>query len=123
MRFRRSRRRNLILLSTRAVPPLVPRQAVRPVRRRRLRFARTGALLAVIGAVRAVQAVRTHWRVSLGLGGLLLEILGHSVLTGPARGTADLLGLAIVLVAVLKSTGPADERRPAVPQAAWRWHG
>jgi hypothetical protein len=41
---------------------------------------------------------------------------------GPARGAADLLGLVLVLTAVLKSGSPAGDRRPALPQAAWRWH-
>ena len=125
MRIRRSRRRHLIILSTHAVPVPAARPRLRPVRRRprRFRFARTGFLLAVIGAVRLARTARSHWRVSFGLGGLLLEILGHSVLTGPARGAAGLLGLVLVLIAVLKSTGPAGDRRPAMPQAAWRWHG
>jgi hypothetical protein len=122
MRFRRSRRRNLILLSTRAVPLPGLRRPARAVRRRRFRLARTSLLLAVIGAARLVQAARAHWRISLVLGGLLLEIAGHSVLAGPARGAADLLGLVIVLTAVLKSSRPAADRPPVLPQAAWRWH-
>jgi hypothetical protein len=73
--------------------------------------------------VRLARAARSHWRISLGLGGLLLEILGHSALAGPARGAADLLGLVLVLVAVLKSPGAAADRRLAMPQTAWRWHG
>jgi hypothetical protein len=123
MKFRRSCRRPLVLLSTRAVPPVVPRTAIRRARRRRFRLVRTGLLLAVLGSVRLARAARWHWRISLGLGGLLLEILGHSVLAGPVRGAADLLGLVLVLTAVLKSTGPAADRRPVMPQAAWRWHG
>jgi len=84
---------------------------------------RAGLLLAVLGGVRLVRAARWHWRISLGLGGLLLEILGHSVLAGPVRGAAGLLGLVLVLTAVLKSEGPAADRRPVMPQTAWRWHG
>jgi hypothetical protein len=84
---------------------------------------RTGALLTVIGAIRLAQLARYRWRLSLGLAGLLLEVLGHSALAGPARGAADLLGLAIILVAVLKSGDPAHSRRPGLPQTAWRWHG
>ena len=123
MRFRRSCRRPLVLLSTRAVPPVGPRPGVRRARRRRFRLVRTGLLLAVLGSVRLARAARWHWRISLGLGGLLLEILGHSVLAGPVRGAADLLGLVLILTAVLKSAGPAADRRPVMPQAAWRWHG
>jgi hypothetical protein len=122
MRCRGPRRRNLIVLSTRAVSPPAPRRPARPARRRRFRLARTGLLLAVIGAARLSQAARVHWRVSLALGGLLLEIAGHSVLAGPARGVADLLGLVLVLTAVLTSGRPAGDRRPGMPQAAWRWH-
>lgn len=123
MRFRRSRRRPLVLLSTRAAPPLIPRPGIRSARRRRSRLVRAGLLLAILGGVRLVRAARWHWRISLGLGGLLLEILGHSALGGPVRGAADLLGLILVLTAVLKSTGPAADRRPVMPQTAWRWHG
>jgi hypothetical protein len=122
MRNRRPRRRNLILLSTRASAPPARRRLARTARRRWFRPARTGLLLAVIGAARLAQAARAHWRVSLALCGLLLEIAGHSVLAGPARGAADLLGPVIVLVAVLKSSRP-DAGHPAMPQTAWRWHG
>lgn len=123
MRFRRSRHRNLVLLSTSDGPPFALQHGMRPGRRRRLRFVRTGLLLAVLGSVQLARAARSRWRISFGLGGLLLEILGHCVLAGPARGVADLLGLVLILMAVLKNTGPAGDRRPAMPQAGWRWHG
>ncbi len=84
---------------------------------------RTGALLTVIGVMRLAQIARSHWRISLGLSGVLLEVLGHSLFTGPAMGAAGLLGLAAILVALLKSAGPASYRGAAPPQAAWRWHG
>jgi hypothetical protein len=124
MRLRRSRRRNLILLSTRPVPASGVQQTARLARRRRrFRFMRTGALLTVIGLMRLVQMARVRWRISLGLCGVLLEVLGHSVFSGPARGAADLLGLVVLTVAVLKSAGSAEARDPAVPQTAWRWQG
>ena len=123
MRLHRSRRRNLILLSTRAVPSARVRDTARLARRRRLRLIRTGALLTVISVMRLAQIARSHWRVSLGLCGVLLEVLGHSVLTGPARGAAGLLGLTVVLFAVLKSEAPARDRNISLPQVAWRWHG
>jgi hypothetical protein len=123
MRLHRSRRRNLILLSTRAVPAANVQRTARLARRRRFRFMHTGALLTVIGLMRLARAARVRWRISLGLCGVLLEVLGHSVFTGPARGAADLLGLVIVMVALLKSAGPADARRPALPQTASHWHG
>ena len=95
----------------------------RIARRRRFRFARTGALLAAVGALRLARMARARWRISLTCCGVLLEVLGHSVLAGPARGAADLLGLVLVTVAVLKSEGSAEARHRVVPQAAWRWHG
>jgi len=123
MRFRRSRRLNLILLSSRAGPPPGVRQAAPLVRRRRSRFLRTGALLTLIGVIRLAQITRSRWRISLGLLGLLLEVLGHFVATGPARGAACLLGLAVVLTALLKSADPASRDTAALPQAAWHGRG
>jgi len=119
----RSRRRNLIILSTRAIPAnrFGVQEPARLARRRRFRFIRTSALLTVIGVVRLAQITRFYWRTSLGLCGLLLEVLGHSVLTGPAMGASALLGLTAILVALLK--GPASGRGTALPQAAWRWQG
>jgi hypothetical protein len=122
MRLRRSRRRNLTVLSTRGARAPGIRPAARLARRRRFRLARTGMLLALLGVVRLARTARARWRISLGFCGILLEVLGHSVLGGPGRGAADLLGLIAVTVAVLKSEGPAEARR-VIPQAASRWHG
>jgi hypothetical protein len=122
MRLRRFRRRNLILLSTSPVPPSGIHQIARLARRRRFRLMRTGALLTVISIIRLVRTARLRWRISLGLCGVLLEVLSHVAFTGPARGTADLLGLVVVLFAWLKSADPASDRA-AMPQAACRWHG
>jgi len=80
-------------------------------------------LLAAIGALRLARTARARWRISLACCGVLLEVLGHSVLVGPARGAADLLGLVVIVIAVLKSEGRAEDRGRAVPQTAWRWHG
>ena len=123
MRLRRSRRRNLILLSTRPIVSSGVRPTARLARRRRFRFIRTSALLTVIGVMRLTQITRSYWRTSLGLSGVLLEVLRHFLFTGPARGAVGLLGLAAILVALLKSAGPASYRGTALPQAAWRWHG
>ena len=82
---------------------------------------RTGALLTVVGVLRLTQLARCRWRLSLGLAGVLLEVLGHSVFAGSARGATGLLGLAIMLAAFLKSGDPADTRDPAMPQAGWHW--
>jgi uncharacterized sodium:solute symporter family permease YidK len=84
---------------------------------------RAGMLLSVLGGMRLVRAASRHWRISLGLGGLLLEILGHFALAGQVRTAAGLLGLVLVLTAALKSTRPDADRRPVMPQTAWRWHG
>ena len=123
MRLRRSRRRNLILLSTRPTVSSGLRPTARLARRRRFRCLRTVALLTVIGVMRLAQITRSYWRISLGLSGVLLEVLGHFLFTGPARGAAELLGLAAILVALLKSAGPASGYDTAPPHAAWRWHG
>ena len=53
---------------------------------------RTGALLTVISVIRLARIARSRWRITLGLCGVLLEVLGHVAFAGPARGTADLLG-------------------------------
>src|SRR6266536_3344170 len=102
MRLFRTRRRSLVLLSTRAAPAggLSPR---RRLARRRFRFIRTGAVLAIVGVLRLARVTRSRWRISMGFCGVLLEILGHTACPGAARGPADLLGLVIVIVAVLKS--------------------
>ena len=111
------------MLSTRDLRAYDTGPIARPGRRRRFRSVRTGALLTVMGVLRLTQLARGRWRLSLGLAGLLLEVLGHSVCTGQARGAADLLGLAVVAVAFLKSGDPAHTRHPGMPQAAWRRPG
>ena len=111
----RSRRRNLIVLSTRAIP--ASRSGVwesrRPPRRRRFGFMRTGVLLTVIGIIRLARTLRSHWRLSLGLSGVLLEYLGLYVFTGAVRGVADPLGLVILLFALLKNPRPDHGRSTA----------
>ncbi len=99
----RSRHRNLIVLNTHAVPSskLGVREPARLVRRRRFRFMRTGALLTVIGIMRLAQMMRSRWRTSLGLSGVLLEVFGQTVFTGRAQGPAELIGLVLILFTVL----------------------
>jgi len=123
MRLVRVRRRNQVLLSTRALPVTGMSPGPRVARRRRFRFARTGALLTIIGVLRLARITRSRWRISLGLCGVLLEVLGHTVCTGAARGAADLLGLFVITVAVLKSEGPAEARRAGLPQVSWHGRG
>jgi hypothetical protein len=40
---------------------------------------RIGVLLAIIGVLRLARITRSRWRISLGLCGVLLEVLGHTV--------------------------------------------
>ena len=122
MRLLRSRRGKLILLSTRPAPPPDLRSA-RFARRRRFRLVHTGALLMVIAIMRLAGLARSRWRISVGISGALLEVLGHVAFTGQAMAAADLLGLVVLLFAGLKSADPASSRRAGLPQAAWRWHG
>jgi uncharacterized membrane protein YdcZ (DUF606 family) len=118
----RSRRRNLVVLSTHAIPAskFGVHESIRLARRRRFRFIRTGALLTVIGVMRLAQIMRCRWRVSLGLSGALLDVFGLTLFPGPARSAADLLGLVMILFALLKSTGPDSDRQAVIPQIAWR---
>jgi hypothetical protein len=67
---------------------------------------RTGVLLTIIGIFWLARTSRSHWRLSLGISGALLEYLGLYVFTGAARGAADPLGLIILLFALLKNSGP-----------------
>ncbi|MGP0005882.1 MAG: hypothetical protein ACLPTB_13475 [Acidimicrobiales bacterium] len=80
-------------------------------------------MLTVIGVIRLAGLARSRWRISLGMCGALLEVVGHVAFTGPARGAVDLLGLIVILFAWLKSADPASSRRTALPQVAWRWQG
>jgi hypothetical protein len=84
---------------------------------------RTGALLMLVGVMRLTRIACARWRISLGLCGMLLVVLGHVAFVGPARGAADFVGLVVVLFAWLKSADPASERRTAMPQATWHWPG
>jgi hypothetical protein len=117
----RSRRRNLIILSTRAFPAYQPPPY--RVARRRFRSLRLGALLMVVGVMRLARIVRSRWRLSIGLSGILLEVIGHTLLSGPAQSAADLIGLVVILYALLRNPEPASARGAGIPQAAWRHPG
>ena len=124
----RSRHRNLVVMSTRAVPAYLPpaRESTWPARtrtRRRFRLLRIGALLAVIAVMRLFRTMQASWRLSVGLSGVLLEIIGITLFSGPAQSAADLAGMVVILFALLRNTGPASGRRTGIPQAAWRWPG
>jgi hypothetical protein len=94
--------------------------AWRPARRRRIRWwLRTGALLAIIGAMRLARTTRTHWElVSLGVGAALM-VIGFIV---PAAFMAFLPGMMVLVVALIK--GIAAKGRDAGQAAdCWQWRG
>jgi hypothetical protein len=82
--------------------------ARRPTRTRRIRrWIRTGALLAVVGLMRAARAVQPYWRpllpgVALTVGGILMR--------GGAGGAILLPGLMLLLSAPLMSGGSKADR-------------
>jgi hypothetical protein len=90
--------------------------------RRRFRSLRLGALLMVVGVGRLARTMRSCWRLSIGLSGVLLEVIGLTLLSGPAQSAADLIGLVVILYALLRNPEPAS-RRAGIPQAAWRHPG
>jgi hypothetical protein len=103
----RPHRRNLVVWSRSACPAdrdRVPRSA----RTRRIRlWIRTGALLAVVGLVRAARAVQPYWRpllpgVALTAGGILMR--------GGAGGAILLPGLMLLLSAPLMPGGSKADR-------------
>ena len=112
----RSHRRNLVVWS-----PSVPAGnfgAPRLARPRRTRWwRRTGAQRTVIGAMRLVRTVRTHWRPVLAATGALLMIVGIVLPSGMTL----VPGMLVLLFALLKGAGPSDCR--AVTQlTAAHWH-
>jgi hypothetical protein len=74
---------------------------------------RTGVLLTIIGIIWLARTMRSHWRLSLGFSGALLEYLGLYMFTGAARGAADPLGLVVLLFVLLKNSGPGNGRSTA----------
>jgi len=124
----RPRRRKIIVVNSRAVPAHAPgvrdsTGLARTRTRRRFRLLRVGALLVVLAAMRFAGTMRTCWRLSIGLAGLLLEIIGITLFSGSAQSAADFAGMVVILYALLRNTGPASGRTTAVPQAAWRRPG
>src|ERR1035437_9681960 len=103
---RRSRRGNVVIMSTRAVP--IHRQEFRQLTRRgRFRPFRTEALLTVVAVMRLAQAIRPRWRLVTGLAGFLIEVVGFNVLSGGARDLSSLVGMVLLLFAMMRS----EERR------------
>jgi hypothetical protein len=105
----RPHRRNLVVWSHSGCPPERYR-APRSARTRRIRvWIRTGALLAVVGLVRAARAVQPYWRpllpgVALTAGGILMR--------GGAGGAILLPGLILLLGApLMPGASKADRMR------------
>lgn len=118
----RSRRR--VILSSRAAPAyeLYAREPfVRgPFARRRFRSLRLGALLMGVGVMRLACTMRSRWRLSIGLSGVLFEVIGHALLSGQTQTATDILGLLVIIYAVLRNREPASSRGAGIPQAGWR---
>ncbi len=94
--------------------------AWRPARPRRVRWwLRTGALLALIGAVRLARATRARWEPVSLVVGVALAVIGFAV---PPAFMAFLLGVVILVIALLR--GVATKGR-STGQAAdcWQWPG
>ena len=100
----RSRRRNLVVWSSsvsrtdrRGVPRFTPLVRTGQVRR----WVRTGALLAIIGLVNLARTVRTRWRLTLSLAGVVLTVAGVML----PSGVIITAGLVVFLVALLIPSG------------------
>lgn len=94
----RSRRRNLVVWSSSVSQ--ADRRGV-PRFTRLVRTGRVGALLAVIGLVHLARAVRTRWRLTLSLAGVVLTVAGVVL----SSGVIIIAGLVVFLVALLIPSG------------------
>jgi hypothetical protein len=96
----RSRRQNLVVWSSsvsQADRRGVPR-VTRPVRTGRVRrWIRTGALLAIIGLMYLARAVRTRWRLTLSLAGVVATVAGVVLPSGVII-TAGLVVFLVVFI-------------------------
>jgi hypothetical protein len=106
-------RQNLVVWKSPARP--VGRYAAprftRPARRRRFRWIRTGALLAVIGLMRLARAVRTRRGARLLLTGSALMLTGTLLPYALASGVALLVGILVFLRGVAVALGATDRYR------------
>jgi hypothetical protein len=106
-------RQNLVVWTSSARP--VGRYAAsrftRPARRRRIRWIRTGALLAVIGLMRLARAVRTRRGARLLLTGSALMLAGTLLPYALASGVALLVGILVLLRGVAVALGATDRYR------------
>jgi hypothetical protein len=88
------------------------RSAARPARIRRIRWwFRTGALLAILGALRLARTARARWEPVLLLAGALITAAGFAI---PAVGWAFFLGLLALIVTLLTGIGGQQRRRGPV---------
>jgi hypothetical protein len=106
-------RQNLVVWKSPARP--VGRYAAlrftRPARRRRFRWIRTGALLAVIGLMRLARAVRTRRAAQLLLTGSVLAVTGMLLPYALASGVALIVGILVFLRGVAVTLGVTQRYR------------
>jgi hypothetical protein len=115
---RRSRRGNVIILSTRApIHRSGGQEPRRLARRRRFAGARIGALLAVLAVIRLARTVRPRWRLVTGLTGFLIEVVGFNVFGGGIREASSLVGMTLLLFAMMKDARQCSGRQVGIPQA------
>jgi len=116
---RRSRRGNVVIMSTRAVP-IHRQQFGRLARRRRFRLVRTGALVGVIAVIRLAQAMRPRWRLIAGVTGFLVEVVGFNVFSGGMQHASSVLGMALLLTAMMKDAKQRSCRQLGITAAVRR---
>ena len=113
----RPRRRNLVVWSSTANAAgrssgVSRRRGARPARIRRIRWwFRTGALLAILGALRLARTARVRWEPVLLLAGALITAAGFAI---PAVGWAFFLGLLALIVTLLTGISGQQRRRGPV---------
>lgn len=102
----RSRRRNIVVWSSSAVPASRSgdQQVTRFARGRIRWWLRTGALLAVIGVMRLARMIRVRWEPVLLLTGALLTVIGVLL----PNAVALLAGVPVLFFALLKGLTAKD---------------
>ena len=119
--MRRSRQRTTVVWfssSGRAARREVPevREVTRPTRSGRFRWwARTGALLTVIGVLRLARIVRAYPRPSLSLAGTGITLAGITLPSEPVL----IAGFLVLFLALFLPSDPASA--PAKPCSARLW--
>lgn len=102
----RSRRRNIVVWSSSAVPAsrTGDRGVTRFARGRIRRWLRTGGLLAVIAVMRLARIIRIRWEPVLLLTGALLTVIGVLL----PNAVALLAGVPVLFFALLKGLTAKD---------------